>query len=733
MDSKLKYTKSTIVGAVSYKSQKIAPFDRRRIARYKRNMFYLSGNQHLGYNVKYNFYYVSQFSADPQAKKPVINKLINAYLVNVSKFTKNLPGFYVPPSTSDKPDEDAAEVAYDVMNYLHKYLDEKGKSHEHWGWKLALGSVIHKRYWENETDNIDEDYETKPLYHSVKNNVDGKVWIECGAEYTEDEVPLDGCPECGSNNLENSTFIRETEEESGETEQIPLGNMVYEVIPPMDIVMPLTASSIETTPWIKHRRLQYIDDIRDRWGKKADKIQGGSGGDIDYDLTASQLNRIMAEGFGYGGIPILVTSDKDYNQDMSVYEEYYQRPSKMYPKGFYAVMANDVLLDMKEEIPHKIEEMFRMHHFIKFPGHIWGFGVVDLGVTHQDRINRLQERKQLNDDFNIFPKIWAPRDSNITGHDGNIDTVAEFDHNQGDPVPYTMPGKGLPDDVTRDQYKAEDDLDEATFNVGVRSGQVPKGAESGVAFKFLSEKADDSLFDISGRYEANMEKEWRFTLDEFAKHTPEERALKIIGKNKRIKFRQFKGADIENCTDVRIKEGSSYPQSIAGKQELMLELASRGFLGDFTSDPRKMDTFLNFFGVKDNFLDENNVDVEQAKHENYLILEKKDYVWDFQNGKVEFPINIGKNVRFNPETGQPEPQYKTLAIFENFQIHYLIHSDEMKKPSYDEFDNDTKAFMQFHLNETMMAMQEQMMNQMKMQAQQEGQQKQQKSQSQQAR
>lgn len=329
-------------------------------------------------------------------------------------------------------------------------------------------------------------------------------------------------------------------------------------------------------------------------------------------LSAQYENRINSansSGPSQGG---LADSMKNSAIEMVKYEK---RSSK-YPNGRMIVAANGVLLECKElpigEIPIAMfsDTIIAGKYYAETP------------VTHarpiQDQYNETLRRRAEWTKRLLAGKYKAPRGSGLSQESMNDES--------GEVVYYnTVPTAGganlepLPvPTIPEYAYKEEDRLDNLInyiFGISdVSRGVLPSASIPAIGAQLLQEQDQTRISVITELHERAWAKAFRHMLKYAEKFWVMDRKLKIAGKSREYIIQEINGRMLRGNTDVRVKRGSTQPNSKTLKRQDIVNTMSLGLLGD-PSDPtvaNKILPLLEFGDAQDIWLDY-SIDMAQIK------------------------------------------------------------------------------------------------------------------------
>ena len=666
-----------------------------RMLRYRRNYLYLSGEQWLLYNTSSHKIVLNSGSNEDWTPRPVNNKMIEAYQINVANLTRRMPTHYIVPKTNEQKDRYASEVSGAIIDWNKEINDEIEKYKEAISYKIICAKVFKKRYWTEDTGQYMEIPVTKTK--DVEIALPGYKCGMCEFEFTEEEYVNNICPQCSTTNPPVETILkRNQKEEYFEIENRAIEEAAVDIVPPWEIICPSNMHKKEDMPWIVHRKWVHIDKVKSMWGKKADKVNPCSEY-VGIDLRSSAINTIMNMGALDKNEKFYGAAATNKESDMVAYDEFYEQPTQDYKKGYFTVSAGGVVLHEQDKLPYKGYNFFESD-FIKIPGYFWSKSMVDVGIRTQDKINNIGASIALNRKLNIFARLMYPEGSIKTNLSTNPTENIEYEVIDG-MKPEVISGKGLPADIYKELDDAIREFDLKTFNTSISRGINPKGVYSGVGINLLKEESTTGLRPIIESQELVWQKEMKFILELYKDKVKNEKIIRIVGRNNERKVYAFKGADIEGNTDIRIRVGSSFPRSQAVQQEKIFGLMDRGFFANMMNNPKIQQELLKELEITGDYNEQYDLQREQQLEEIYKFTQDKDF--EFNAGMcLDMEVDPQtRQIAVDPETGQPVPKYKTLTSFDDDRIHYEVIVDEIIKPTFRDYEDDVRQILLFHANE----------------------------------
>ena len=411
----------------------------------------------------------------------------------------------------------------------------------------------------------------------------------------------------------------------------PLGEKIYEgdvdisVCSPFEIYPDSNSSAdLNYCKSLIHARSYNVETIEQLWGIKVE------GADIDsYALSSVHNNGVMAmSGF------TKVSKTARHNQAMVI--EKYEMPTKQYPNGRLIIVVENELV-FNGELPYKnLKDGERGFPFVRQismeqPSLFWGASVVDRTIPIQRAYNAVKNRKHefMN---RISMGVLTVEDGSI-----DIDNLEEegispgkiLVYRQGSNVPRMLSTESLPTTFSEEEERL---LDEFLNVSGVSdlfgSNSTAVANMSGVALQLLVEQ-ENARISASGE---NI----RFSAKEIAQHilrlykqfVTHERMSRLVGTNGATNFFYWDKGNISS-DDIAFETEGEAGQTVAQKRSMILDLLNRGILHDETgklsNDMRHKILEMLGFGMWEDTLDNNALQIQKAKRENLeLMLNKKE-------------------------------------------------------------------------------------------------------------
>ena len=409
-----------------------------------------------------------------------------------------------------------------------------------------------------------------------------------------------------------------------------LGEKIYEgdvdvvVCSPFEIYPDSNScESLDNCKSLIHARAYHVDTIKKHWGVSV------KGENIDtYNLSNSQV----AGGLGYASKSAKMT--KTVKHDHAMVIERYEMPTKEYPEGRLVIIAGDKLL-YNDILPYKnLQNGERGFPFIRQisigqPSLFWGTSIVERSIPVQRAYNAVKNRKHefIN---RLCMGVMSVEDGSV-----DIENLEEeglspgkiLVYRQGARAPQIMSSSSLPVDF-RDE---EDRLLNEFLNISGVSDLFGTNASaisnmSGVALQILLEQ-EDMRISSSGEYVKFAIKEiGRQILRMYKQFVTSQRMNKLIGENGTSKLFYWDN-DTITSDDVVFETETEMGETVAQKRSMIFDLLQAGLLhdenGKLSNAMRLKILELLGFGIWEDALDNNNLQLEKAKRENIDFIENK--------------------------------------------------------------------------------------------------------------
>ena len=613
--------------------------------------------------------------------RPVTNYIYDVYQTLKAYLVKNRPRSTVRPNTQTHKDKTAAKISDLILECNWEKLKESYNYEYAAANILIYGTVFKKSYWDNTVLSM-----AKVPRMVQQPKLDPMTGQQLGMDEVQEVDPMTGEP----------MF-----------DEMPLGDVATDVVEPYRIALDPMATNLHNARWIMEYSIQHLSWIKETYGREGDGYTGRVEEVKEEKVLSSSMRRfynlktssgIRTTGFSTGEG---TSSADDAIENSAVVKEYYEKPSREYPKGRLIVVANNIPLYAGEPLNQGPDEgdwhPYSECRWELVPGRFWGKSPLDDATELQKQINSIDSiiiltrktqavpQKLIPQNAGISPGVWSGR----PGQD-----VYYRDSGNGT-KPEIIPAAGVDGQVFREREQRLEDLKNVTGAIDILKGDRPPGVTAASALNMLYEVGTGKLFPILNRWKDFVENDQKKQLRLVSKHYKEPRPQFIQmlrAKNSELsdeEISNFIGADLYDNCNVIVEAGSNIPKLQAAQQALLMELAQTGVLA--LEIPENKMKFLERLGVRD-FANEISPDIKRAEWENDLLA----------------------NLKNSPDNAKAA----IVMDFDEHELHLEVHKRFMKEPAFMQLDIETQqAFMMHnaeHQNRIMEAQQQAAMEAMVM-------------------
>ena len=476
---------------------------------------------------------------------------------------------------------------------------------------------------------------------------------------------------------------------------ISKGEVTIESLIPFSIVVPALGILL------RQKRYVGIKCLKEKeWVEDTHKVLLGASSEntmkVEYE---KQLMTLIANVSPWKGRSLEQGSLAEMDKEKLVlFQEVEYRPTKKYPKGRYASVADGQVLENKTEMPIKVNKDGQWFYTITAfsynhtPGSFWATSSVDDLISPQKNINEIDKDMSANRQSLGRPYVLTPNDLVLTRQSAAGQTLLVLKYDallSGGQKPEVHRGTPYPEQILNERkLNIENIQDAAGDPKNILRGQAPSGSASGVMVDILRESAEMSHTPDVDRFYRSWNRVKKKQLIVAKDLTTETRLLKIAGEGNEISIKAFKGSDLYDNTDVRMELDSGAATTKAGQNQFMMKLIEQGFFGAIEEKPKMQYELLRRFGMSWIPM-ENSIHEERAGRENSVVAmaTTKDIIVDLEGpDKPEAIINGLFFAKLNEETGEVEivshdPYYK----YDNHHVHFDSHTKVILSPEFKEW------------------------------------------------
>lgn len=495
-------------------------------------------------------------------EREVFNHIAPIVETRISKITSTTPAVTVIPASTSEADIESAKLSKHILDSVSNRINLIDIEKTATTWSEICGTAFYKVMWNTDS----------------------------GAMVATDEK---GDP------------IRE-------------GDVQVEVISPFEIFPDnLSSERMEDIKSIIHARAVDTEEIKLQWG-------------VDVDPERVHAFTLDSNVGNLGGLGYDAHINKVANVELGnhcVVIERYIRPTKSYPNGRLTIVAGGKLL-FDGELPYINDEQGgRTFPFVKqvsnyMPGSFFGVSVVDRLIPLQRAYNAVRNRKHEYFNRSVM--------NVLTVEDGSVDIDSlEIEglspgkvlvYRQGSKAPAIM-------DNPESNLNFDEEEERLLYEFKTVSGVSDLMADSyanytsmsGIALQLLAEQDNARLLTAIDSTKLAVKIVAKLILRLYKQYAVMPRLLKIAGEAGDIQMYYWDKNEI--CSDDVVFDSSSEAsESLAHRRTMLMDLIKQGLMfdedGKFSSSMRKKCLDLLGFGMWENAIDIDTLQINRAKEEN---------------------------------------------------------------------------------------------------------------------
>lgn len=360
------------------------------------------------------------------------------------------------------------------------------------------------------------------------------------------------------------------------------GGVCIAAVPPFEIYPEdLSCERVEDQPSIIHARAMPVAEISERYGIKAAPEKA------EFPLAPYAAASNFAGGLGRGTLPV--------REDCALVIEYYEKPTRAYPKGRFLAVAGGRLA-YEGELPYCNGEAgergypFAKQCALEFSGAFFGGSIIDRMIPVQRAFNAVKNRKH-----EFLNRLTA---GVLAVEDGSVDTEELIEeglppgkvlvYRQGAPAPKMLAPDSLPSEFQQEEERL---LDEFILVSGVSelssTTQNRTHVTSATGLQLLIELDDTRLAVTTDSIRRAVKKVGRQVLRLMRQFAGKRRLMRMTGEGKKVEMYYFSSADISS-DDVVFETENEGAVSPSRRRSLIYEMYDKGlFAGEDGSVPEE--------------------------------------------------------------------------------------------------------------------------------------------------
>ncbi len=490
------------------------------------NLAWTKGHQNVDFDPKTVRY--KKVTRQNWQSRLVSNLMLPVARANVSRMAVNAPVWDMVPATPDEEDLQTSRTSKMILDYYWRKLRMPKKLIRTLTWQAICSSAFVKIGWDSDA---------------------GKD-IEIDSADVEDEVLTEFIQMMGILQSTKKLNVKE-------------GDPFLEPVPPFNLAFDPLASVMEDSDWSIETQVRSLDYIVERHGNKwKDKLSESA--DVDILLH-----------------PYVFDEDHPVPRRGVVTHELFVRKIKQFPKGLYALIADNTVIVTPRDHPYNHLEL-PYAHFLEIydPGSFHGTCAVEQIRPNQARYNKIQS--VVTDCINVLgkPKWISPLQSGIT----------EISNKPGEHLKYRFPfkpeqiqSKPLPAYIQATMEQIRRDMQDTSSIHNVSSGQNEPGVRSGKAILALQGSDDEQQGPTLIWFDDGLSRLGKLLLQTVNQFTTEERVIQITGEFNALETLTYTGEMLTGKNkgdyfDVRVNTYVRNNMSRSARESLVFDLANAGLI-----------------------------------------------------------------------------------------------------------------------------------------------------------
>jgi len=363
------------------------------------------------------------------------------------------------------------------------------------------------------------------------------------------------------------------DQESGMVLNQRIGSIVTQIFPAWDVLWQPGQTATESLYYIR-REVRTIGELRDQYPQRGIYVTGDAAEVGESEAGTDRMNPLerALSGWLSGENPGSVNTGAERSLKRVTVRQGYE---KLGPGGdacgVWRVVTwcgNVLLADETVEWQPLTAVVYD-----SFLGNPFPCSMGEDLVDPQERLNKMESRKQEHFNLSTHPKILIPREGGINGISNAPGELVEF--SGGTPPSYLEP-PGLRPEVVDEPSNQARWMGELSGVHEVSQGRLPTSQLSGTAIAQLQEKDTTNSQHAVANFKSALLVHFRNELKIANAFFDVPRWIAIVGKDSQWDVEEFTGKDIEGVRAVRLQVGTSVPLMPAQKHAFVLEMQTRG-------------------------------------------------------------------------------------------------------------------------------------------------------------
>lgn len=620
-----------------------------------RNSLFFTGNQWVTWSKSRKSWTKIELK-DSALSLPVTNKIAPVVRTIVSVLTQKDPRVTLRPLNSSEESIATANIGDEVKEVLFKESGVETAFKQCATWGVITGNAFVFTYYDNSEE-----------YGVVE--TDMEQCMSCGNSFTPDEIVESdkSCPKC-----EGREFGPAMDESGNKiTKEFPRGKLKSIFLSPFEVFFDNEIPNFNDVRQVVVSRRRNTDELKAEYADKAENItpDNNETGDLalNYLSSLAYTTDNSSSDFPRGG------NSGGYRIDKTTVDEVFSLPTKDFPKGVYAKICSNEVLESGDLWSTCTLEDGTESYFIPIkhfgvncaPGRPWYRTPVDDLIKKQVQRNKIESLIELNLSRMGSSDWLIPQGSAIDPITGEPGQKITYKPTVGGAKPERIDGKSVNPSFFQFLNIIDNDFEEISSSFDILKGQIPKGLKAFAGLKLLTERGFSNHIEMIRNWEDLIKGVTIHQLEIARKNFTEPRKMMIESRHGSWEEKAFSSADLIGQVEVVVESGSSTPKSQAAEQALILELIEMRIVD--IQDPKTKYKIMERIGQVD-LMDAISKDVQDANRE-----------WkDFEScvEMYEF-LEMGQD-----PTPRMALKLRPRAEVDNHAIHYMEHLAQAKTPEF---------------------------------------------------
>jgi hypothetical protein len=448
------------------------------------------------------------------------------------------------------------------------------------------------------------------------------------------------------------------------------GDVGVDCFTPFNVRCDSAGDKLSKKRWVGTMSLEDHEWVEDTFKVKIE-MKGEDKTFLDYQ---KRLAKLVANVSPWKGHSLDYSTMNVEDEDVMLFREMEFRPTVKYPNGLYFISCGGQIIYKRNRLPiqstpEEWNYTLTDFHYNYVPGRFWSDAAINDLISPQNTINQIDQAQAINRMGCARPTLFLPTGSGLKKVEGVHGMLyLEYNPMMGQ-KPTIESGTPLPQQVLEERRNAKEQIQDSGGDPkNILRGASPSAQSSGVQLDMMRETVERGKTPDIDRFNRALTRVYKKRLLLAQEIFTEERTIKTLGRDKKVKIQKFKAADLKGNTDIRLELDSGLITTKSGQAQVMLNMTQAGMFDETKIKPSVRQELLERFGMA-GFSDEGNVDIDLAERENMMIAGGERQVIQI--------VEAGQDGK--PQVLVEDPTFK----YQNHPVHYEAHikfifSDEFR-------------------------------------------------------